>query len=224
MSKPPHAARRGAWIAGACVAIAVLGVAAYVVQRNAGSRARSEMDVPSMATKAVGRVHAVEISGRTRSLGLAFAIAPGRLAMPCTGLAPGTELVFRIGSRDAPARVLDAAGKRGYCLAATEQAGSWPLVAAGGLPAVADRVYATRVSDSGDVSLIEGRVEGIEREPRGAVLTVSGPAAHEEAGGPLLDARGRVLAIADGRGRLVPIDAGDARYDAQGGAGDGVTR
>ena len=224
MSRSFLPAPRRAWIAAACVAIAVLGVAAYVAMRNSGARARSEMEILAGATKAVGRVHAVEMSGRTRSLGLAFAIAPGRLAMPCTGLAPGTELVFRIGPRDAPARVLDAAGKHGYCLVATGEAGSWPLAVAGGLPAVGDRVYATRVSDSGDVSLVEGRVEGIEREPRGAVLRVSGPAAHQEAGGPLLDARGRALAIADGRGRLVPIDAGDARHDAQGGAGDGVTR
>lgn len=220
MSKSLRPRRRAAWIAGACVAIAALGVTAYVVLRNAGARARGEMEVLSVATKAVGRVHAVEISGSTHSLGLAFAIAPGRLAMACTGLAPGAELVFRIGARDVPARVLDAAGKHGYCVVATAQAGSWPLAVAGGLPAVGDRVHATRVSDSGDVSLVEGRVEGIEREPRGAVLRVSGPAAREEAGGPLLDARGRALAIADGRGRLVPIDASDARYDAQGGAGD----
>ena len=224
MSRSFLPGRRGAWIAGALLAIAVLGAVAYAVVRNAGARAASEMEILSMATKAVGRVHAVEVSGRTRSLGLAFAVAPGRFATPCAGLAPDAELVIRIGSRDAAARVLDAAGEHGYCVVASTQAGTWPLAVAGRLPSVGERVYATRVSDSGAVSLVEGRVEGIERARRGAVPHVSGPAAHEEAGGPLLDARGRALAIADGRGGLVPIGASDTHDDAHGGAANGVTK
>ncbi len=209
----PPEARRRAWIAGACAAIVALGAAAYFATRTRGPRPRTETELLSAVNPAVGRVHAVDVSGRTQPLGLAVAIGPERLAMLCEGLAPNMELVVRIGSRDVQASVLDATGKRGYCLVRAPNAGSWPLAVARRLPRVGDRVYATRVSASGEVSLLEGRVQRVERHGGGAVLEVSGPAAHEEAGGPLLDVWGRVLAIADGRGHDVTVDESDARYE-----------
>ena len=209
---PMRAARkRRLWVLAGGAAIVALGCAAWFATRPTGPKPRTETEILSMVTPAVGRVHALAISGGTSMLGIAVAIGPGRLAMPCGGLAPGMELVVRIGSRGAPARVADASGQHGYCLIRAPEAGSWPLPVAGRLPRAGDKVYIARVSPSGDVSLLEARVERIERRAHGAVLQLSGAAAHEEGGAALVDVWGRLLAISDGRGGEVPIDESDAR-------------
>jgi hypothetical protein len=192
-------------------AVVLLGLVAWLGSRPRGPRPVGETEILSLLTPAVGRVHAVDMSGNARPLGLAFAIAPGRLAMGCGGLAPNMELVVRIGSRDVQARAVDAAGRHGYCVVHAAEAGSWPLAVESRAPAAGDRVYAVRLADSGDISLLAGRVQRIERGARGAVLEISGDAAREEAGGPLVDEWGRALAIADGHGRGLAIDEGDAR-------------
>ena len=189
-------------------AIAIVAALAWLATRPARPKPRSPTEILSMLTPAVGRVHAVDMSGGSTVLGLAFAIDRGRLAMRCAGLAPNTQLVVRIGTRDVPARVADAASKHGDCLLAAPEAGSWPLALAGSVAQAGDRLYAAQVGPTGDVSLLEGRVQRIERGARGAVLEVSGPAARAESGAPLVDAWGRVLAIADGLGRGVPIGEG----------------
>lgn len=204
--------KRRLWIAGGAGAVAVaLALVAWVASRPQAPRSPSETEILSMVTPAVGRVRAVDMSGHAAALGLAFAIGPGRLATRCEGLAPNMELVVRIGSRDVQARATDAAGERGYCVLGTAQAGSWPLDVAERPPTAGDKVYGVRVSEAGDVSLVAGRVQRIERGTRGAVLGLSGDAASEEAGGPLVDERGRVVGIADGRGRAAAIEEGGAR-------------
>jgi len=204
--------KRRLWIvAGSCAGAIALGLAAWLASRPNAPPPPGETEILSMVTPAVGRVRAVDMSGHATLVGLAFAIGPGRLAARCEGLAPNMELVVRIGSRDVQARATDAAGGRGYCILGTAQAGSWPLAVAERLPAAGDKVYGVRVSDSGEVSLVAGRVRRIERGTRGAVLELSGDAASEEAGGPLLDERGRAIGIADGHGRGAAIEEGGAR-------------
>jgi len=206
------AGQRRFWIvAGGLAAVVALGVVAWLASRPSGPRPPGETEVLSMLTPAVGRVRAVDMSGHAAVLGLAFAIGPARLATQCEGLAPNMELVVRIGSRDVQARAIDAAGEHGYCLVRAPEAGSWPLEVAPRLPAEGDKVYGVRVSGSGDVSLLAGRVRRIERAARGAVLEVSGDAASEEAGGPIVDEWGRVLAIAGVRGRAHAIEQGAGR-------------
>ena len=207
----PADRRRLRIVALACAVGLALGAVAWLASRPRGPRPPGETEILSLLTPAVGRVHAVDMSGGTQALGLAFAIAPGRLAMQCAGLAPNMELVVRIGSRDVQARAADATGQRGYCEVGAAQAGSWPLALASRPPAAGDKVYAVRLTDAGDVSLLEGRVQAIERGARGAVLEISGEAGREEAGGPLVDEWGRALAIADGHGGARTLGEGGAR-------------
>ena len=204
--------KRRLWmVAGACAGAIALALVGWLASRPKAPRSPGETEILSMLTPAVGRVRAVDMSGHATLLGLAFAIGPGRLAARCEGLAPNMELVVRIGSRDVQARATGAAGERGYCVLGTAQAGSWPLTVAERAAGAGDKVYGVRVSDAGDVSLLAGHVQRIERGTRGAVLGLSGDAASEEAGGPLVDERGRVVGIADGRGRAAAIEEGGAR-------------
>ena len=202
--------RRTAWIAaGLLVALALAAIFHFrsVERREAAS---SEREILSAASVAVGRVHAVDMAGQATPLGLAFAVGEGRLLMACAPLAPNHELVVRIGTRDIPARAADVSGASGYCTLSAPGTGSWPLAIAAAPPREGDKVYATRVSESGELSLAEGRVSRIERDARGAVLEASGDASREERGGPLLDAQGRVIAISDGGGRYAAIAPGAA--------------
>jgi len=208
---PRAANRRGMWIAIAVGIAVALGLAALPFRRSDdGAPARSETEILSAASVAVGRVHAIDISGRATPLGLSFAVGHGRLLMACAPIPPNSEIVVRIGTRDVPARIAAASRGDGYCALDAPAAGSWPLAIAPSLPQEDAPVYATRVSATGEVTLARGNVHRIERRGAGAVLELSGDAAGEERGGPLLDAHGRVVAIASGEGRFAAVPAAAA--------------
>jgi hypothetical protein len=200
--------RRGMWI-GIAVGIAVaLGLATLPLRHaDDGAPSRSDTEILSAASVAVGRVHAIDLSGRVTPLGLAFAVGQGRLLMPCAPIPPNSEIVVRIGARDVPARVGTASQGDGYCALDAPDAGSWPLAIAPSPPKVDAPVYATKVGPAGEVTLARGNVRRIERHGAGAVLELSGDAALEERGGPLLDAQGRVVAFSSGEGRFTTVSA-----------------
>jgi len=205
---PARRSRRRVASIGAASAIAIaIGVAAWIAMRPAAPPAKSATEILSAATLAVGRFDAVDIGGHLTPLGLAFAIEEGRLAVACPATPPDAQLLVRIGTRDAPARLDPRPAGQPYCTLSAPQTGSWPLALASAAPAEGDKVYEVRVAPDGQATLAEGRMGRIERREGFAVLEVSGAAAAAQAGAPLLDGQGRVVAIGDARGRHLRISA-----------------
>jgi hypothetical protein len=83
--------------------------------------------------------------------------------------------------------------------------GSWPLKTRNGDPATGEKVYGVRVDATGQVHLIEGKVRRMTAQEGLKTIEVEGAVASQLAGGPLIDAQGRALAVAMGEGRYRPI-------------------
>jgi len=177
---------------------------------NGAPAPRSEAQIVADAAPAVGRLQAVDPSGRVVALGLAFAIDKGVLATACQGLAPGMELVLRIGTRDVHARPARVDPAKGYCTLDAPNAGSWPLGPARFPPRVGDKVYAVRIGEHGEPALAAGSIRRIASASALTVVEVTGTASAAAAGSPLVDAQGGVIALGDGTGRYVKFDPRDA--------------
>jgi hypothetical protein len=182
-------------------AVAALGVAAFATWLLAGRSPaptvaeRPKAEVFAEASRSVGRMQAFELSGKPIATGIAFAVAPGLMATSCEGLAPGAQVVVRIGSREVPARIDAADESLGLCRLAVDGAASWPLPG-GPTPRAGDKVYVVGLSGAGEVELAEGRVKRVSAVGGRSIVDagVSVPAGH--GGRPLLDASGRVVAAA----------------------------
>jgi hypothetical protein len=98
--------------------------------------------------------------------------------------------------RSIPARVTTASDQHGLCKLAVAGVGSWPFPVGGSPARVDDKVYTVRMNAAGEVSLVDGKVKRVVRDPKGQSVetTIALPAG--DAGAPLLDIYGRVIAIA----------------------------
>jgi hypothetical protein len=195
----PAPTGRGKAIAmGAAGVVAVAGLAAWLLAGRGPApsvNAKAPAEILAEASRSVGRMQAFEFSGRPIASGIAFAVAPGVMATACEGLAPGAQVVVRIGSRDVPAR-LDAADEAlGLCRLAVDGAASWPL-ASGPLPRAGDTVYAVGLSGAGEVELAESQVKGVSAEGALSIVEAGTPVPAGHRGRPLLDAGGRFVAAA----------------------------
>jgi hypothetical protein len=187
--------------------------AAYMALRprtNPWDKQRSSADIANSATVAVARLHGIDMSGKSRNIGLAFAIGEGVMATSCQGISPGMELVVDVVPRKVAARVMTADDERGLCKLAAGGVGGWPLAFSGGDPKPGDKVYQTKVNAVGEASLKEGTVKRVVPEAHGKVVETSIPIPPEGHGGPLLDMFGRVVAVAslspaDGKPRYVSV-------------------
>ena len=203
---PPH---RGKAAAGAAV-VAVLGLGAYYLfgrdkpQEFAGTpgpQFRAEL------SRSVGRVEAIDMTGKAVTTGIAFTIDSGIMATTCDGIAPGAQIVVVIGTRPAPARIATVDEAMGLCKLAVEGAGSWPLATGGPALRAGDRVFAAGLTAAGEVELVEGTVKRVASEGARRIVEVSIAVAPGTGGRPLLDASGRVVAAA-----LPPQPGGAARH------------
>lgn len=190
----------GRWQAVAAMAFIVLvagGVGGYYLLRASpapgAADAASLANIANQASAAVGRLQVIEMSGATRPAGLAFAIDDGVMIASCGNIAPTVALSVKLALRVAPARLASSDAALGICKLDVKGAGSWPLRLAGGVRA-GDVVYATAVDAVGQVSLREARVKALLTVAGGRIVdTTIAPSAE---GAPLLDAQGRVVAVA----------------------------
>lgn len=195
---PPAPDRRLAIAIGAGAAVAAgLLVAWLVAGRGPATTvpARSPAEIQAEAARSVGRVQAFETSGKPLATGVAFTVAQGVMATSCEGLAPGAQVVVRIGSREVPARIEAADEALGLCRLAVHGAGSWPLPG-GPLPRAGDKVYAVGLSGAGEVELAEGQVKRVLADGDRSIVEAALPVPPGHGGRPLLDAGGRVVAAA----------------------------
>lgn len=205
---PPR--RRGKAAAISAAVLAVLGLGAYFLvgrdkpQEFAGTpgpQFRAEL------ARSVGRVEAIDMTGKAVATGIAFTIDTGLMATTCDGLAPGMQIVVVIGTRPAPARIAMVDEAMGLCKLAVEGAGSWPLATGGPALRAGDRVFAAGVNAAGEVELVEGTVKRVAPEGARRIVEVSIAVAPGTGGRPLLDTGGRVVAAA-----LAPQPGGVARH------------
>jgi len=195
---PPAPRGRKAIAFGAAAAVVVVALAAWLFGGRSPDptvAAKPVAEILAEASRSVGRMQAFELSGNPVATGVAFAVAPGMMATACQGLAPGAQVVVRIGSREVPARMDAADEALGLCRLAVDGAGSWPL-REGPAPRAGDKVYAVGLSGAGEVQLAEAQVKRVFSEGGRSVVDagIAVPAGH--GGRPLLDAGGRIVAAA----------------------------
>lgn len=163
------------------------------------AHALSVQEVHTAASVSVGRVNRVEMSGARSNLGTAVAIEEGVMMAPCTGIDPGAQILVRIPPRDLPAQLRKVDEKIGLCRLAVSGAGSWPLPMTALVPNVGDAIYAANLNPLGEVVISPGVVKKVVRSSNGIVTIESTARAGPPVdGSPLLDAEGRIVAIALG--------------------------
>lgn len=194
---PASRRRRPVLVAGAVVAVAA--AAAYFVLTPGSppvAAGRATQEIQADVSRSVGRVQAIELSGKATATGIAFTVAKGVMATTCEGLAPGAQVTVSIPPRSIPARVARTDETLGLCQLVVDGAGSWPLAIKGVSPKAGEKVYAAGVDAAGEVVLAEGVVKRVVREGNTEYIEASVPVAPAIGGRPLLDAWGRVLAFA----------------------------
>ena len=208
---PAPASRRPVLAAGAAAAIAVAAGLYFLLSPAppAVPAGRPAAEIAAEVSRSVGRVRAFDMAGRTIASGVAFTVAAGEMATACEGLAPGSQLVVTIGTREAPARVSRVDEALGLCRLAVDGGGSWPLPTGGPAPRPGDKVYAAELTAGGEVRLAEGAVRRVAGEGARRFVEATVPAGEGIGGRPLLDAMGRVVAAA-----MAVQPGGDARHVA----------
>ena len=174
---------------------AVVLVALWFLFRAGGESDRIPAEIVAAAGPAVGRVHVIDIRGRASPQANAFAIGEGMMITTCQGFPANTQLVVKFGARTASANVTKAEPKRNLCRLAVVAAGSWPLGVSPAVPESGDKAYAVSTSASGETSLVLVKVKGIIAADGARVIELSDPVDPTQAGGPLLDVKGRVIGV-----------------------------
>ena len=165
----------------------------------------SETEILNAASIAVGRLQAMDVSGRATPLGVAFAVAENVMVAPCRGIAPTVQLTVSIPPRTIPARVASVDEKLGLCKLTAFGTGARPLPVAGVDPKAGERLIAANVGGTGKVALAEGYVRKVESDER--VIDASFRENAVTSGSPLIDAYGRVVGLA-----FVPAADGKPRH------------
>jgi hypothetical protein len=149
------------------------------------------------AIPAVGRLHAVDMSGQAQHAGIAFTVEEGVAVTSCQGISPTAQLSVAIAPRVIPAKITLSDPDLGLCKLQVTGAGTWPLSVSQVPARTGDLVYTTQVSPKGDVTLRQAKVKSVKTEGNATILEVSTPLMKEHAGSPLLDMHGRVVAVAN---------------------------
>lgn len=210
--RPALVPRKGIVAAALVLVVAGAGTGYVMMGKSAppaGASALALEGIVSNAAVALARLQSTDMSGQSKSAGLAFAIEEGVMVSSCEHLVANAQLAVTILSRVAPARLAIAHETLGLCKLDVKGVGSWPLRVAPGEARAGDVVYATAVNAVGEVSLKQARVKAV-REEQGArvVETTVVPAV---GGAPLLDSQGRVVAVASrARHVMLPKSWSDA--------------
>ena len=175
----------------------LLGVIGWLATRKPPPSVaeRPVEEVRTAVAAALGRVEVLEMSGATRSAGIAVAVEEGVMLSPCTGLAVGAQL--RVLSAGAPhaARVVQA-GARGDCRIAVTAGAGFPLLVAAEPPSNGERVYVATASATGQATLQEATLQRTEGRGAERTFVASLIPPKDAEGAVLVDAQARILGIA----------------------------
>ena len=152
-------------------------------------------EILALAQESVGRVQAIEMSGRAVPLGLAIAVAPGAMVTTCHGIPAGAQLVVALGADRRSASLLIADESLDLCRLSVDPP-LVPIALAGRDPKPGDPIYAMGASARGGLALTQGEVKSMIPDSRGPMIELGMPVASEGSGGPVFDAYGKLAGIA----------------------------
>lgn len=194
--KPSFGRKQG--ILASVVVLAVAGgLAWYATKRTTAeplAHARPLEQIKEEAGIAVARLQSTDMSGVTKSAGLAFAIDSGVMVASCDHITANVQLTVNLTPRVAPARLTQADEQLGLCRIEVKGAGSWPLRVAAKEVRAGEVVYATQVNAVGEVTLQEGRVKAVLEAKGGREVQTT--LDKSVSGAPLLNVEGQVVAVA----------------------------
>jgi hypothetical protein len=186
----------------AVAAIAVIAaaiVATILTMRPKGEaplKASAVEDLRRALAGSVSPIITYDISGKATPAGLAWVIEDRAMIANCRMLPPGVQLMVNSGTKAVPARVTLADESLGLCKILTDGYVGEPIAIGTALPAAGAKVYATAVGAAGEVGLTETKVASVADAPGGKAIQAALEARPGGNGGPLLDAQGRVVAVA----------------------------
>lgn len=219
--RPAGGSRDQPWLVWTILASLVLvgtGGAWYFSATRAlreASAAPNPIEVESAIAAAVGRLGRVEMNGSVSPLSAAIAVDDGMMLVPCRGITEGAPLLVKLDAHDLQAKVEEFDAKAGVCKLAIKDRGSWPLRVAPTIPKVGDAVFAASFDPAGKVVVSRGELRKVSNGARGTVFESSARNGTPVEGTPLLDARGRVFAIAlEGEDTTLP-EAWTAHWPAR---------
>ncbi len=197
----PSFGAKGAAFAVVAIAAVAGGIYYYTLKKPAEEAARapgkSKEEIVASATPAVGRLQSMDMGGKVKSAGLAFAIDSGVMVTSCEHITPNAQLTVNMNPRMVPARLVMTDEALGLCKLEVEGAGSWPLSVSSVQARPGDTVYGASVNAVGEVVLTEGRVKRVAKNAKGHTIVESTlPPEKAMDGAPLLDVYGRVVAVA----------------------------
>jgi hypothetical protein len=176
------------------VAAAVLA-GSWWLFRSAGEPDRIPAEIVAAAAPSVGRLHILDMRGKATPHDNAFAIDEGVMITTCQGFRANTQAVVKIGARTASATVSRSDSRRNLCRLAVVGAGSWPLGMSTVPPESGDRAYAVSTRAGGETSLVAVKVRGLLPVDGAQAIELADPVDASQAGGPLLDTKGRVIGV-----------------------------
>lgn len=209
--EPARPVSRGAKWAPIGIALAAVLAGLWFLLRPSGDAERIPPEIVAAAAPAVGRVQVIDLSGKATTLGNAFTIDQGVMLTACQEFRANTHVLVRFGSRTAPASVTKTDGKLGLCRLSLPGSGSYPLSIGTTPPKAGDKVYAVTTNPVGEIEVTDVRVRSLVPVESGQALELGLGVTAAESGGPVLDARGRVIGMMSaepafaGRNLAVPV-------------------
>ena len=211
---PRESGKRVGVAVGVIVLLAAAGGAAFFLRPQpapaAGTKTPDEL--ARMATAAMGRLEAMDVSGKGGPIGLAFAVEENTMVTSCTGIAPTSQLTVKMPPRVISAHIAQVDQKMGVCKISADGVGGKPLPITGVSPKPGDTVYAVKMNAVGEASVVEATVKSTPVEDGVRSFELSVPVLEDRRGGPVLDAYGRVIGVAllpdaAAKGRVVALSA-----------------
>ncbi|HEX5130819.1 MAG TPA: trypsin-like peptidase domain-containing protein [Usitatibacter sp.] len=178
----------------AAVAAAIVAGLWFLLQGK-GESDRIPAEIVAAAAPAVGRTNVIDIRGKATPYDNAFAIDNGVMLTTCQGFRANTQAVVKFGARTASANVTRSDPKRNLCRLAVQGAGGFPLTINTTPPESGDKAYAVSTSAGGETVLVAVKIKGIVTGDAGRAIELADPVDPTQAGGPLLDTKGRVIGV-----------------------------
>ena len=187
------------WMVFATVLVVAAGVGWYYKPsrqlQEANARPPTPQEIEASLAPAVGLLSRVEMNGSMSPLAAAIAVDEGTMLVPCRGIAFGSPHIVKLDSQDLQVKVEALDEATGLCRLTVKDRGSWPLRAAPMIPKVGDSVFAAAFEPGGKVVVSAGQVRSVTQGAKGLVIESSARTAKTYDGSPLVDERGRVVAI-----------------------------
>ncbi|QJR15391.1 S1 family peptidase [Usitatibacter palustris] len=188
-----------AGVAGGLVALAAVGGIAFFLTRPSGpppQKARGTEEIRTAMQGAVSPLVSFDMSGKTTPMGLAFVIEDKVMVANCQALAPGAQLAVSTGTKQVPARVTQTDEALGLCKLLTDGYVGEPVAVNSTPPAVGAKVFGATLGAKGEIGFKEAAVTKVVDEGGGKAIESSMPTQPGGYGAPLLDAQGKVVAVA----------------------------